>query len=146
MSKDSDEYYTPQWIFKALNIKFDLDVSAPKNGVPWLPAQNHYSIEDNGLTQDWYGKVWMNPPYSKPTPWINRFIEHGNGVALLPFMKSKWFELIWEKADLIVALPTNLKFEHREMGLKPIYSPCFIASIGSYCTDYLKQSGIGRMR
>lgn len=144
--KASDEYYTPQWIFQALNIKFDLDVSAPEGGVPWLPAEHYYTIEDDGLAQDWFGKVWMNPPYSKPTPWVNKFIQHGNGVALLPFMKSKWFETIWNKADLIVALPTNMRFQHKEMGSKPIYSPCFIASVGSYCTDYLEKSGIGKGR
>ena len=142
----SDEYYTPQWIFQALNIKFDLDVSAPEGGVPWLPAKHYLTEEKNGLAHEWFGKVWMNPPYSKPTPWVNKFIEHGNGVALLPYSKSAWFINLWEKADGIVSLTPRLKFQHRDKGLQPIFMPCFIASMGSYCTDYLKQSGIGKVR
>jgi hypothetical protein len=146
MGKDSDEYYTPKWVFNALNINFEIDVASPVGGVPWLPAKANYDEVLDGLSQTWYGKVFMNPPYSKPTPWVNKFIAHNNGIALLPFMKSKWFETIWEKADGIITLPTNMKFEHKSMGTKPIYSPCFLASMGSYCTEYLAASKIGRMR
>jgi hypothetical protein len=144
--KASDEYYTPQWIFRALNIKFDLDVSAPKGGVPWLPANNHFTIEDDGLAQNWYGNVWMNPPYSKPTPWIDKFIAHGNGIALLPYSKSKWFDKLWNVADGFASITPRLKFEHRDKGTQSIFMPCFLASMGSYCTDYLKASGINKVR
>ena len=146
MAKESDESYTPQWIFQALNIKFDLDVSAPKAGVPWLPTENHYHEALDGLAQPWYGKVWMNPPYSKPTPWVQKFIAHGNGIALLPYSKSLWFHELWEKADGIVSLTPRMKFEHRDKGTKPIFMPVFLASMGEYCTAHLEASKIGHMR
>ena len=63
--RDTDEQYTPKWIFDALNVEFDLDVCAPKGGVDYIPAKKHYSIEDNALMQNWEGFVWMNPPFSK---------------------------------------------------------------------------------
>ena len=143
---NSDDYYTPNWIFDKLDIQFDLDVAAPKGGVDWLPAKNHFSIDDDGLAQTWNGIVWMNPPYSKPTPWVDKFLEHKNGIALLPFMKSKWFERIWNGAEAIVPLPINLKFNHAKMGSRPIYSPCFLASVGFYPTVQLKKSQIGLVR
>ena len=146
MARESDEYYTPQWIFQALNIKFDLDVSAPEAGVPWLPTENHYHEGLDGLAQPWYGKVWMNPPYSKPTPWVQKFIAHGNGIALLPYSKSLWFHELWEKADGIVSLTPRMKFEHRDKGTKPIFMPVFLASMGEYCTAHLEASKIGHMR
>lgn len=142
----SDEYYTPQWIFQALNIKFDLDVSAPEGGVPWLPAEHYYTIKDDGLVQNWFGKVWMNPPFSQSTPWVNKFIDHGNGIALVPFAKSAWFHNLWNVADGIVPLTSKLKFEHRDKGTQSIFMSCFLASMGSYCTDYLEKSNIGKMR
>jgi len=52
-----DSQYTPPWIFEALNIEFDLDVCSPPEGIPWIPAKNHYCEEDDGLTSEWYGKV-----------------------------------------------------------------------------------------
>ena len=142
----SDDYYTPKWIFDQLDIDFDVDVAAPIGGVDWLPAKKHYSLIDDGLKQDWQGIVWMNPPYSKPTPWIDKFLAHKNGIALLPFMKSKWFERIWNEAEAIIPLPINLKFNHAEMGSRPIYSPCILASLGFYPTIQLKKSQIGMVR
>jgi len=64
----NDEQYTPRALFDAMAVEFDLDVAAPKGGIPWIPAKAHYSIEDNALEKPWWGMVWMNPPYSKPSP------------------------------------------------------------------------------
>jgi hypothetical protein len=35
--RDSDEQYTPKWIFDALGVEFDLDVCAPQGG--WITFQ-----------------------------------------------------------------------------------------------------------
>ena len=49
-----------------------------------VPAANKYTIFDDGLKKEWFGRVWLNPPYGKDTPfWIRRMIEHGDGVALV---------------------------------------------------------------
>jgi len=45
--RGSDEVYTPSLFFERLGISFDLDVCAPKGGLPWIPATDHYSIEDD---------------------------------------------------------------------------------------------------
>ena len=142
----SDEYYTPKWIFDTLKIQFDLDVAAPRGGVIWLPATNHFSIENNGLTQQWTGKVWMNPPFSKPTPWVEKFIAHANGVALLPYSKSNWFDKLWQVADGLATLTPRLKFEHVDTGTTSILMPCLLVSMGEVCTNALKMSQLGRVR
>jgi hypothetical protein len=74
----SDEWYTPKSVFDGLAITFDLDVAAPIESIDHVPANNRYTIKDNALDKPWFGRVWMNPPYSKPTPWIDKFIAHGN--------------------------------------------------------------------
>ena len=56
-----NEWLTPPTIIKALG-PFDLDPCAPVTR-PWPTAAKHYSIEDNGLQQVWFGKIWCNPPY-----------------------------------------------------------------------------------
>ena len=49
-----------------------------------VPANTKYTVFDDGLKQPWFGRVWMNPPYGRETPlWIQRFIDHGNGIALV---------------------------------------------------------------
>ena len=74
--------------FEALQVEFDMDPASPgRNAVPWIPAKKHLTKADDGLTTQWEGFVWLNPPYGLRNgmqKWIDRFVEHGNGVILLP--------------------------------------------------------------
>lgn len=145
--KTSDDYYTPLFIFEALGVKFDLDVSGPPGGVPWIPAQRTFSILDDGLFQDWEGqKVWMNPPFSKPTPWIEKFIKNNNGIALLPFSKGGWFITIWEAAGGLLPLDNTLKFHRVDGAEEGIFMPVFLAAMGDVNVEALRNSGLGHVR
>lgn len=44
-----------------------------------------YNKNDDGLSKEWHGRVWLNPPYSRPLieHFVRRMAEHGNGIALL---------------------------------------------------------------
>ena len=107
----SDDYYTPKWIFDALGLHFDLDVASPPHPTN-VPCERYYTQQDNGLSSDWYGRVWMNPPFSKPQPWVERWVEHGNGIALLPMAKSRWFNILWDNPNVSAApLPSSMKFD-----------------------------------
>ena len=106
----NDDVYTPPELFAQLQITFDLDVCAPKGGIPWIPASKHYSLEDDALSQPWHGRVWMNPPYSKPQPWIDRFIEHKNGIALIPTSTGKWMSQLWQEPITSWTMLHNLRF------------------------------------
>ena len=97
--RTSDDVYTPAWVFERLGLRFDLDVASPPGGIPWIPADRFFTQADDGLAQPWHGRVWMNPPYSRCTPWVDRFLEHGNGIALLPCAKSRWFWSLWEQGE-----------------------------------------------
>lgn len=80
---DSDAWYTPEWIFDGLGITFDLDVAAPAELLPWIPAKARYTVADDGLLQPWHGVIWCNPPYSAPTAWCRRWAQHPDGCILL---------------------------------------------------------------
>lgn len=38
-----------------------------------VKASNYFTLDTNGLKQPWYGRVWLNPPYSMPG--IRRFVD-----------------------------------------------------------------------
>ena len=118
MGKLSDEQYTPKWIFEEMGVEFDLDVSAPEGGVPWIPAKRYFTEADDGLQQDWAGNVWMNPPFSKVTLWVDKFMENNNGICLLVVSRSKWFQKLWQTADGVLNTIPDLKFE-RPNDMKP---------------------------
>ncbi len=78
----TDEWLTPPEIVKSLG-EFDLDPCSPVNR-PWPTAKKHYTIDDNGLLQEWDGRVWMNPPYGKALgTWLNRLALHNDGIAMV---------------------------------------------------------------
>ena len=110
----SDEWYTPESLFNQLGLVFDLDVASPIDNKGHVPADRKYTIEDDGLVQPWVGRVWMNPPYSKPTPWIDKWLNHNNGIALLPMAKSNWFNRLIESEAKFIVLPYSFKFENTE--------------------------------
>jgi hypothetical protein len=105
----NDECYTPKWIFTYLNLEFDLDVAAPETET-YVPAKTKFTKKMDGLAQNWEGLIWMNPPYSETTNWVRKFIKHNNGIALVPFTKSKWFQELWDTDASVIPLPPNLKF------------------------------------
>jgi len=108
----SIEWYTPHWIFDQLGIEFDLDPAAPTGGVAWIPAKQHYDIFRDGLISEWFGRVWLNPPYGKHTEqWLEKMHHHRNGLALV-FARTdcNWFHNYVTKADAILFVKQRIKF------------------------------------
>lgn len=72
------EWYTPEWMLEPLyrtmgNQPFDLDPCSPTKGADapvW--AKKHFTKDDDGLNQNWHGRVWMNPPYSDLANWVRK--------------------------------------------------------------------------
>lgn len=104
----SDEWYTPAYIFEALGEQFDLDVAAPKRPT-FVPARHCFTITDDGLRCNWRGFVWGNFPFGgrgSLAPWLNKFFDHGDGIALTPDRTSApWFRDAWARADLALFMP-----------------------------------------
>ena len=144
--RPNDEYFTPKWLFESMNITFDIDVAAPNNGVEWIPAKKYFTLEDDGLSQQWYGNVWMNPPYSQSKKWVNKFIEHGKGIALLPLAKSKWMTDLWNVCDGILPMHNGFKFI-RDNELKgSIFLPVALFAFGKENYEALNKLNLGRVR
>lgn len=104
----TDEWYTPSYIFDALGEEFDMDVAHPvTSDVCCVPAKSF--ITNESLSTRWEGFIWMNPPFGGRNglrPWLDKFYDHGNGIALTPDRTSApWFQYIWEKADLVLFMP-----------------------------------------
>jgi hypothetical protein len=135
----SDEHYTPKHIFDSLGIAFDLDVASPHGGLSSVPAKEWFcACCKPALEQQWFGNVWMNPPFSKPTPFVDKFIQHGNGIALLVVSRSRWFGDLWEMADAVVPTPYNLKFDRPDEKPKQISFQTMLFAIGNDNVKALK--------
>lgn len=110
---ESDEWYTPAYIFHALGVRFDLDVASPPEGPRYVPANSFYS--EKSLEREWTGFVWMNPPFGHQSTkriWLRKFFDHGNGIALLPDRTSApWWQEFAPMADAVLFMSPKVKFE-----------------------------------
>lgn len=109
----NDEWLTPPPIVKALG-PFDLDPCAPEKEVrPWDTAAHHFAKSDDGLKQQWFGRVWLNPPYGRESAkWLDKLSNHGIGTSLI-FARTEtdmFEEYVWKRADAILFLKGRLSF------------------------------------
>jgi hypothetical protein len=141
-----DEQYTPRWMFDHMGIEFDLDVAAPTGGAPHVPARRYYTEAEDGLVQPWSGLVFMNPPYSSAKPWVEKFMAHGNGIALLPFSKSQWFRDLWEQSSAISAVLKDVEFETPTDKKNKIFMQVALFAMGEQAKEVLINAKISRVR
>ena len=113
VSDGTDVWLTPPDLLRALG-EFDLDPCAPINR-PWEMAKKHYTETDNGLMQNWEGRVWCNPPYGNEAKhWLNKCAMHKNAMALV-FARTEtqmFFESVWPVAHSMYFLKGRLSFYH----------------------------------
>lgn len=114
-SSNTDQWETPQELFDHLHklFRFDLDVCALKEN---SKCRKFFSPKDDGLSKDWIGSCWMNPPYGRN---IGNWIEKAHKesmkkgttvVCLLPArVDTKWFHNFCVKGEVRL-IKGRLKF------------------------------------
>jgi hypothetical protein len=108
----TNEWYTPEPVFTALGCAFDVDVASPGQAItPWIPAAQFITTHDEPI---WRGFIWMNAPFGARmglVPWLERFFQHGSGIALVPDRTScPWWQEFAPQADLMLCVAHKIKF------------------------------------
>lgn len=144
-SSGKDEWLTPPGLLKKLGT-FDLDPCSPVVR-PWITALNHYTIIDDGLSKEWFGRVWCNPPYGRETgKWLKKMSEHNNGIVLI-FTRTEtqnFFDYVWNKASGILFIRKRLTFYNVDdtPANNNAGAPSVLVSYGKENAEILKNSGI----
>lgn len=66
-SSNSDEHNTPSYLIEAAREvmgSIDLDPMSNELANETIRAETYYTKEDDGLGKEWFGNVWLNPPFS----------------------------------------------------------------------------------
>jgi hypothetical protein len=101
--KKAPQLYTPPEIIDLVRVvmgEIDLDPSSDDIAQQWVQARNYYTPALDGLSNPWFGRVWLHPPSDgKIAKWTSKLLdEYELGQvteALLlvrPSAGSKWFQ------------------------------------------------------
>ena len=115
-----NEWYTPVKIIesarKVLGV-IDLDPASSAAANKVVKAETFYTEQDNGLSFNWFGNVWINPPYAQPLiqDFADKVItERQNYDQLIILVnnatETKWFQVLMQKADAICFPKGRVKF------------------------------------
>lgn len=107
----SNDWYTPAVYVEAARATMggiDLDPASCELANTVVRASRYYDKETNGLMQNWYGRVWLNPPYgrsqrrSNQDIWSSQLIEQYSqgkieqAVLLVNAnFDTRWFQALW---------------------------------------------------
>ena len=114
-SSKTAEWETPQAFFDLLNAQyhFETDVCATHENAK---CKHYFTKEEDGLSKDWQGVCWMNPPYGREIgAWVKKayfsFRQGATVVCLLPARTdTAWFhDYVKDKAE-ITFIRGRLKF------------------------------------
>lgn len=107
--KKNDILETPKWVIDELGF-FDLDPCAGNNTKIGKVNYNIFNGDD-GLKLPWFGIVYCNPPFSQKELWIEKMINHSNGILILPERGSApWFGPLAKKCGCYFIMGKKIDF------------------------------------
>lgn len=134
------EWYTPpQYIEAARDVmgSIDLDPASSDIANSIVKASKYYTKEDDGLSHEWHGNVWLNPPYCQPE--IKQFSfavsekyrtgEMQQAIVLVNnATETAWFQEIMSAASAICFVKGRIKYLDKtgEPVNSPLQGQCFL--------------------
>lgn len=118
----NNEWYTPPEYIEAARIvmgDIDLDPASSDAANEVVKAEQHFTVVDDGLSRDWSGRVWLNPPYAQPL--ISDFSqkladEYARGGVLEACVlvnnatETEWFATLVEHAKAVCFPQSRIRF------------------------------------
>jgi len=121
---DSDEWYTPANILDAVRDvlgTIDLDPASCPEAQATVQATRYFTIEDDGLKQEWRGRVWLNGPFSHPLNirFVNKLIAEvasgrvSKAIMLVNILPSAWLQEAITICSAVCFSRDRLRFTHQ---------------------------------
>jgi len=146
-----NEWYTPkEYIDAARQVlrEIHLDPASNPAANEIVQAETYYTAEDNGLSKEWEGNVWMNPPYESGL--IGQFVEKlcdeyacgsvSRAVVLVNnATETKWFQLLASEAAAICFPKGRVKFWHPRKVAVPLQGQAVLflgQETGDFCRAF----------
>ena len=118
----NNEWYTPVEYIEAVRKvmgEIVLDPASSEAANRTIKAKTYYTKEDDGLTKEWHGRVWMNPPYATDLipKFCNKIAEHYQRgdipeaiILVNNATETSWFGILIEQASAVVFPRGRVKY------------------------------------
>lgn len=117
-----NEWYTPQPFIEAAREamgSIDCDPASSDTANKTVKAEKYFTKDEDGLSKEWSGNVWLNPPYAQPL--IDQFSEavatkFSNGeikqalILVNNATETEWFSRMAKLSAAICFPASRIKF------------------------------------
>ena len=104
----SDTWNTPATLIELVRRVMrgiDVDPATNAGAQAVIRAATFYTLETDGLAHDWHGRVFLNPPYSDPAPFVMRLLgeyDADNTTEAIALVNARtgsaWFQALAVRA------------------------------------------------
>lgn len=128
----NNEWYTPTYIIEAAKEVMggiDLDPASCDLANDSVGAERYFTEKDNGLDKEWFGRVWLNPPYSMPLikQFVDKLILEWNAgnideacVLTNNATDTSWFHKLIESDGVVCLTKGRIRFSSpKNSGISP---------------------------
>jgi hypothetical protein len=128
--RDDNDWYTPRHIIELAREALggiDLDPASCELANETVRASVYYNKRINGLEQPWFGRIWLNPPYSRDlmARFAGKFLheyEKGNVESDILLThnctETSWFQICAAGAKRVCFPKGRLKFHNPSRTIK----------------------------
>ena len=122
---DENWYTPPEYLEAARAVLggFDLDPASSREAQETVKAARFFTREQDGLSQPWHGRVWLNPPFSRADSFVTKLLAEfnaGNVEAAILLTNActdtDWFHKVFSVCRAICFTDGRISFVHASRG------------------------------
>ena len=118
----NNQWFTPApYLTMAREVlgEIDLDPATHEIAQQSVKASKFYTEEDNSLTKEWHGRIWLNPPYAQPEigHFADKMVEESSSgrveqaiMLTHNYTDTAWFQKLARAASSICFTRGRIRF------------------------------------
>jgi ParB family chromosome partitioning protein len=143
----ASEWFTPAvYVQRAADVmgRIDLDPASCHAANEVVNAAQYYTADEDGLNQPWFGRVFLNPPYTRALiqPFCEKLVEQYRAghvtqavVLVNSATETRWFQALMSVASAVCFPAGRVHFWHPDKSTTPMQGQA-VLYLGDNINDF----------